>query len=107
MAKMVFVLQLHEGKDREESLAYWRDVHGPMAAKTPGLRRYTQNHVAAVLGGGDPQFLGYAELWWDSREAFAEAAETPEWKTTIDDVSQFVDLSRSWAVWIDEYPIVD
>lgn len=106
MVKLVFVLQLREEwGEAGDALDYWRDVHAPIAAKTPGLRKYVQSHSVEGLSG-QPDFLGYAELWWDSKEAFAESAATPEWEKTLADANTFADLSRSWAVWSQEYPIV-
>lgn len=105
MQKLVFVLQLREDMSREEALRYWRQVHGPIAAKTPGLRKYVQDHATAPAEG-DLQFGGIAELWFDSREAFQSAMASPEWRATIADVPNFAVLEKSWGALVDEIPVV-
>jgi uncharacterized protein (TIGR02118 family) len=60
---------------------HWRDLHGPLAAKLPGLRRYHQNHVVdrqqrgIIYARGSQDFDGISELWFDDfpsmRRAFS------------------------------------
>jgi len=51
--------------------AHWSHVHGPLAAKLPGLRRYHQNHVVdrqqrgITYARGSQDFDGISELWFD------------------------------------------
>lgn len=105
MQKLVFVLQLRRDMSREEALRYWREVHGPIAAKTPGLRKYVQDHAIAAPEG-DLQFDGIAELWFDSQAAFEAATASPEWQATIADVPNFAVLEKSWAALVHEVSIV-
>lgn len=44
----------------------WRSVHGPIAARFPGLRGYM---LGFSLDDGEPPADGVAQLWFDSREA--------------------------------------
>lgn len=50
---------------------HWRETHGPLAAKLPGLRRYHQNHVVdraqrgISYARGSHDFDGISELWFD------------------------------------------
>lgn len=47
----------------EEFRAYWRDVHGPLIGKLPGLLRYTQYHVRSQrLDDTEAEIDGIAEL---------------------------------------------
>ena len=105
MQKLVFVLQLRKDMSREEALRYWREVHGPIASKVPGLRKYVQNHATAAPEG-DLQFDGIAELWFDSPEAFQAATVSPEWQATIADAASFADMEKTPAAFVDEIPIV-
>jgi len=57
MFTVTFVLYEKSGLDRTEALRYWRDTHGPIDAKIPGLQRYVQQHAIAAPEG-DPPFLG-------------------------------------------------
>lgn len=53
--------------------AYWRDEHGPLAARAPGLRAYWQNAVTDRLqrgitfARGPWDFDGFSQLWFDDR----------------------------------------
>ncbi len=63
---------------------YWREVHGPLAARLPGLRRYAQNLVTDrsqlaidhARGGWDLD--GISQLTFDDRAAMDAAAASPE-----------------------------
>ncbi len=105
MQKLVFVLQLRTDMSREEALRYWREVHGPIASKIPGLRKYVQNHATAAPQG-DLQFGGIAELWFDSREALQSAMASPEWQATIADARNFAVLEKSLDALVDEISFV-
>jgi uncharacterized protein (TIGR02118 family) len=105
MQKLVYVLQLREDMSREEALRYWREVHGPIASKIPGLKKYVQDQATAAPEG-DLQFDGIAELWFDSQEALQSAMASPEWRATIADVPNFAVLEKSWAALVDEISFV-
>lgn len=82
------LLEKRRDIDTEEFRKRWRDGHGPIAKKLPGLRRYHQNHVvdraqrgiAYTRGGLD--FDGFSELWFDDlpsmRAAFANEEQVKE-----------------------------
>ena len=101
----MFVLQLRKDMSREEALRYWREVHGPIASKIPGLKKYVQDHATAAPEG-DLQFGGIAELWFDSPQAFRSAMTSPEWQATIADVPNFAVLENSWGALVDEISVV-
>ncbi len=103
MPKLVFVLNLREDKSREEGLRYWKEVHGPIAAKTPGLRKYVQNHISSRRG---VNFDGVAELWWDSHETMQRAMASPEWQATMADAPNFADMTKSTGTVVDEISVV-
>ena len=90
MFTVTFVLDEKPGTDREEALAYWRDVHGPIAGKVPGVRRYVQQHAHGAPEGAPP-FLGVASMYFDDQQAFAAAAASPEFAAAIADVDNFAD----------------
>ncbi|APW39564.1 hypothetical protein RD110_22035 [Rhodoferax koreense] len=47
-------VQMHPGVPRETFAAYWRDVHGPLCSRLPGLGFYVQHHFSRTI---------YANLW--------------------------------------------
>lgn len=58
---------------------HWREVHGAIAARLPGLRRYHQNHIVDAEQRGidyprGPLTIdGISELWFDDEETMRRA----------------------------------
>ena len=75
MVKMIYCISKKPEMSVEEFQTYWRETHGPIAARIPGLRRYVQCHVVPALYGGQnaPSFDGAAELWFDDLESMRAA----------------------------------
>jgi uncharacterized protein (TIGR02118 family) len=71
---------------------YWRETHGPIAAKIPQIRRYVQSHVrvSAYGGGRTPAYDGLAITWFDDTNAMRASATTPEYKRTRADEPNFL-----------------
>ena len=106
MTKVIFVLHRRLDMDRDEFRRYWRDVHGPIAAGMPGLRRYVQNYAVPDAASGDPPCDGIAELWFDSEEALRTAFASPEGAATMADVPNFLDPDRIGEMVVDEVAVV-
>ena len=88
MFTVTFVVNEKPGMDRAEALRYWRDTHGALVRKVPGVRRYVQQHAVGAPEG-EPPFLGVASLYFDDQEAFGAAAASPEFAAAIEDVANF------------------
>jgi uncharacterized protein (TIGR02118 family) len=71
---------------------YWREVHGPIAARIPQIRRYVQRHVRPGLyaTGRTPVYDGLAITWFDDTAAMRAAAATPEYAATRADEPNFI-----------------
>ena len=75
---------------------HWRSVHGPLAAKLPGLRRYHQNHVADASqlaidhARGEWDVDGFSQLWFDDQDAMRLAVSSPAFPATVTDIPNFV-----------------
>ena len=105
MTKVIYVLHRRPDMDRDEFRRYWRDIHGPIAARMPGLRRYVQDHALTdVLG--EPPCDGIAELWFDSEEAMRAALASPEGVATLADVPNFLDRDRIGEMVVEEVTVV-
>jgi uncharacterized protein (TIGR02118 family) len=77
LVKRISFLRRKPGMSAEEFSCYWRDVHGPLASKLPGLRRYVQCHaLPSTYAHGDPPFDGAAQLWFADLAAMQEALES-------------------------------
>ena len=95
MIKLVYCIRKRTDLDDAEFLRYWRDVHGPLGARIPGLRRLVQSHALTIPGDRRPDFDGVAELWLDDIESLLAARESPEWRASTEDEANFLDPSGS------------
>jgi uncharacterized protein (TIGR02118 family) len=105
MIKMVAMVKRKEGMEREKFIRYWLDVHAPLEAKWPGLKRYVISPAIGVPGGGEPQFDGVAELWFKDEEAMNRALESPERSVSREDFLKFVGAAT--MIVTEERVIVD
>ena len=106
MTKVIFVVHKRPDMGRDEFRRYWRDVHGPIAAKLPGLRKYVQNHSLPDSASGDLPCDGIAELWFGSAEALQAALDSPEGAATMADIPNFLDPDRVGMMVVDEVAVV-
>lgn len=79
---------------------YWRQVHGPLVAGSPGYQayrwRYVQNHIlAAGPIGGAVSFSGMAEFWLpgDNEDEFATTAIYQD-RIRVDEL-RFIDMDNT------------
>jgi uncharacterized protein (TIGR02118 family) len=92
---LVALAMRKSGSSVEEFQRYWREHHGPLAVRIPGLRRYVQNHPRPELYGGRnaPLCDGVAEAWFDSLEELEQSNASPEMKSVRADEPNFIDTS--------------
>lgn len=108
MVKLVYCITKKPGMTDEEFFRYWKDIHGPIGARIPGLRRLIQSHRVAVVGDKyQPDYDGMAELWFDNVDALLKARQSQEWKASVEDEGNFVDHNRVAYLVTEEHTIVD
>jgi uncharacterized protein (TIGR02118 family) len=96
VVKLVYCICRKPGLSREEFVRYWAEVHGPIGARIPGLRKLVHSYALSVPGDHRPaDFDGMAELWFDDLAAVLEARQSPEWEASTADEANFVDPTRS------------
>lgn len=91
-AKNVEFLRRKPGMPVEEFQRYWSQVHGPLAAPIPMIRRYVQSHTrrAAYERGREPAWDGVAITWFDDTGAMRASAGTPEYARVRADEANFL-----------------
>jgi uncharacterized protein (TIGR02118 family) len=95
MIKLVYCITKKTGLTDEEFFDYWKNVHGPLGARIPRLRRLVQSRRVIVPGDEhQPDYDGLAELWFDDFEALLYARQSPEWKASTEDEVNFIDHSK-------------
>jgi uncharacterized protein (TIGR02118 family) len=108
MIKLVYCITKKAGFSDEEFFHYWKNIHGPIGARIPGLRRLVQSHRISVTGDPrSPDYDGAAELWFDDIESLLEARRSPEWKAASEDEAKFIDPEKVAYFVSEENVIVD
>ena len=72
---------------------YWRERHGPVAARIPGMRRYVQCHTRIDSYGADAQLTcdGVPLAWFDSTDALRASAPSEAYARTREDEAKFLE----------------
>jgi uncharacterized protein (TIGR02118 family) len=106
--KRVTFLRRRTGLSVDEFQRYWREIHGPLAAAIPSLRRYIQSHTrrAAYEAGRAPAWDGVASAWFDSADAIADLAATQRYAASLADRANFVAPDPTRAIVTREHVIV-
>jgi uncharacterized protein (TIGR02118 family) len=96
MIKLVYCFAKRADLSSEEFSRYWQEVHGPIGARIPGLRRLVQSvAVHDARDAHSPSFDGMAELWFDDLDAVIEARSSAAWRAASEDERHFIDHSRT------------
>jgi uncharacterized protein (TIGR02118 family) len=77
--------------DPEAFNKHYREVHIPLGARLPGLRRYSVGWSGAGVRG-EPFYL-VAELDWDTMEDLRVAFASPEGRATANDADGLGELA--------------
>jgi len=92
LVKGVWRMRREAGLSVAEFRRHWIEIHGVIAQKIPGVRRYVQSHtIDEAYAFAEPRWDGVAQLWWDSPEALTEALKTPEFAEDMRDGQEFID----------------
>jgi uncharacterized protein (TIGR02118 family) len=94
MVKLVYCICRKRGLTREAFIRYWAEVHAPIGARIPGLRRLVQSHAIPAPDGRPGDFDGMAELWFEDLAALSRARQSPEWRASSADEEHFIDPAR-------------
>jgi len=79
------------GLDRAEFDRYWTEVHGPLAATIPTIRRYVQAHLSpGTRQAGTAPYDGLAITWFDDVAAMRAGAATEAYARTRADERNFL-----------------
>lgn len=105
MTKAMFTLYRRPDMNGDEFREYWKNTHGPIAAKIPGLNQYVQNHSLATEEG-EPDVSGIAEVYFDSPGAMQDGLSSPEGEAALADLPNFCDAERTTTVVVDEVDVV-
>ena len=105
MVKVIGLLRRKPGTTREQFMDHWVNIHAPMSADIPVLRRYVLNFILAeptrsdmpsfgIEGGVD----GIAEIWFDSQEAYFQFRASDAARRWLADGATFIGSGQSFLV---------
>jgi len=108
MVKLVYCIAKKPNMTHEEFFRYWKDVHGPLGARIPHLRKLIQSHRISIPADKHrPDYDGMAELWFDDIASLRAARQSPEWKASSDDETNFIDHKRVACFVSEEHVILE
>jgi uncharacterized protein (TIGR02118 family) len=99
MLKFMVVVYRRPDLTSEEFRRHFEQVHGPLAKKLPGLKKYTQNYVCADATRELPGWDAIVELYFDDWAAMEAAWASPQGAASDADLPKFADMTRTtWSV---------
>lgn len=107
-AKGIGFVRRRPGMPVEAFQRHWREVHGPLGAAVPTLRRYVQSPTrrAAYDRGREPAWDGVAIIWFDDAAALRAATDTHEWARAKADDPNFLAPGPVTFIMTTEHVIV-
>ena len=90
------LLKKHADWSTDAFRSHWREHHGALAARLPGLRHYHQNHVVdtaqrgITFARGPEQLDGLSQLWFDDDAAMRAAMATEAGQALVADENHFI-----------------
>lgn len=91
-AKNVEFVTRKPGLAPDEFRRYWKEIHGPLAARIPMIRRYVQSPTrpSAYERGRVPAHDGLAVTWFDDTHAMRASAATAQYARVRADEPNFI-----------------
>ena len=106
MVKVLYILHRRPDMETAAFQAYLKDMHGPIAARVPGLARCVQSYPYPDPYGDPLPADGVVELHFDSFATMQDALASPEGQAMRADFANFLDQQRSGPIVIEEDHVV-
>jgi uncharacterized protein (TIGR02118 family) len=108
MIKSIGLFKRKPGMSVQAFQEHWLNLHGPLVAKLPGLKRCVQSHALVQgYGKGDLLFDGIDERWFESPQVMQAVRKSPEAEAVVRDEASFLDCSRTVLMRVDVFVIKD
>jgi uncharacterized protein (TIGR02118 family) len=99
MLKFMVVVYRRPDLTAEQFRRHFEQIHGPLAKKLPGLRKYVQNYVCADSSRESPGWDAIVELYFDDWTTMEAAWASPQGAASDADLPLFADMTRTtWSV---------
>lgn len=107
MVKFMVLVYRRPDLSPEKFRRHLREVHGPLAQKLPGLRKYVQNYVSDDPKREHPGWDAIIELYFEDWDAMEHAWGSAEGNASDADLPLFADLKRTtWSV-VEEITVLE
>ncbi len=99
MLHLLYFITRKPSLSDEEFHRYWKDTHGPIAARIAQTWRYEQSHRIPLAGTNSP-YDGAAEAWIEDQAAVDALRTSAEYVNgALADEPNFIDMNRvEWLV---------
>jgi uncharacterized protein (TIGR02118 family) len=94
-------------------VSHWRDVHAPLFANQPDVKRYIRSYTQCVITGDQPagptlgSTDGIVELWFDDIAGFNAFASSPSYRNVIQpDEERFTDPTKCEYFFSEERAVI-
>lgn len=87
MYKLVALYKHPENKEQFDE--HYFNVHAPITAKIPGLKKMEVTKFVGNAMGGESEYYLMCEMYYESKEAFKAAMKTEEAKASSKDLMSF------------------
>ena len=102
MVKVIVLLPRRGDMSREAFEQHLRETHLPLVTRPPGLRRLVVNWVLPDPNEPPPAYDAVSEDWFDDAAAMGAVFASPEGQAVAADMPNFLDLSRSAFLVVEE-----
>jgi uncharacterized protein (TIGR02118 family) len=113
MLKVHILMRRRSDMTHEQCVAYWRDVHAPLFASQPDVKRYVRRYIQCFITGDQPagpnlgDTDGIVELWFDNIDGFNAFADSPSYLNVIkQDEERFTDPKKCEYFFSEERTII-
>jgi Ohr subfamily peroxiredoxin/uncharacterized protein (TIGR02118 family) len=114
MLKVILTIQKRPDLSGDAFERHYVEVHGPIVAKLPNLRRYVQNTWSHQFGPDEvipnlaaPRLLGgISELWFDDLDAVHAAMQSEAWALSGEDLPKFTIAEATTMNVVDERVVI-
>jgi len=106
--KSISLLRLKTGMEPARAQAYWRDVHGPIAAGIETMRRYVQCPVrlGAYRKPQPPAYDGLPMAWFASIDDMRASARSAAYARTKADEANFLEPGQIGSILTHEHVVI-
>ena len=101
MLKVHILSRRRSDMTHEQYVQHWRDVHAPLFASQPDVKRYVRRYIQCFITGDRPEGPmlgetdGLVELWFDDIEGFNAFGNSKSYLEVIKpDEERFTDPKR-------------